>query len=39
MKELNQAKSLDEIIATHNKFIESVKTGTLLDEDSQVDIF
>lgn len=32
---LRQASSLDDIIASHNFFVDSVRRGTLLDEDSQ----
>lgn len=32
---LHQASSLDDIIAAHNFFVESVRRGTLLDEDSK----
>ncbi|KAH0553598.1 gamma-tubulin complex component 3 [Cotesia glomerata] len=34
-KNLRQAASLDDIIIAHNSFVESVRHGTLLDEDSQ----
>lgn len=34
-KNLGQATSLDDIIVAHNYFVESVKRGTLLDENSQ----
>ncbi|XP_012268384.2 gamma-tubulin complex component 3 isoform X2 [Athalia rosae] len=34
-KQLGQASSLDDIITAHNNFVESVKRGTLLDENSQ----
>ncbi|XP_066585040.1 gamma-tubulin complex component 3-like [Prorops nasuta] len=34
-KQLGQASSLDEIIVAHNNFVESVRRGTLLDENSQ----
>lgn len=35
-KQLVQATSLDDIIAAHNHFVDSVRHGTLLDEKSQV---
>lgn len=35
-KQLSQASSLDDIITSHNNFINAVKRGTLLDEQSQV---
>ncbi|XP_053594050.1 gamma-tubulin complex component 3 homolog [Microplitis demolitor] len=34
-KNLRQAASLDDIIIAHNNFVESVRHGTLLDENSQ----
>ncbi|XP_076246301.1 gamma-tubulin complex component 3 isoform X2 [Calliopsis andreniformis] len=34
-KQLGQAASLDEIITSHNHFINAVRRGTLLDEKSQ----
>ncbi|XP_034947790.1 gamma-tubulin complex component 3 [Chelonus insularis] len=34
-KNLRQASSLDDILIAHNNFVESVRRGTLLDEDSQ----
>lgn len=34
-KHLRQAASLDDIIVAHNNFVDSVRRGTLLDEDSQ----
>ncbi|XP_029157570.1 gamma-tubulin complex component 3 [Nylanderia fulva] len=34
-KQLLQATSLDDIIAAHNNFVDSVRHGTLLDEKSQ----
>ncbi|XP_012278710.1 gamma-tubulin complex component 3 [Orussus abietinus] len=34
-KQLGQAASLDEIIAAHTNFVESVRHGTLLDEESK----
>lgn len=34
-KQLSQATSLDDIIAAHNHFVDSVRYGTLLDEKSQ----
>ncbi|XP_014213492.1 gamma-tubulin complex component 3 [Copidosoma floridanum] len=34
-KNLKQASSLDDIIAAHTNFIQSVKRGTLLDDQSQ----
>ncbi|XP_032676591.1 gamma-tubulin complex component 3 [Odontomachus brunneus] len=34
-KQLVQATSLDDIIAAHNHFVDSVRHGTLLDEKSQ----
>ncbi|XP_015587434.1 gamma-tubulin complex component 3 [Cephus cinctus] len=34
-KQLGQADSLDDIILAHNNFVESVRRGTLLDEQSQ----
>lgn len=37
-KQLLQATSLDDIIAAHNHFVDSVRHGTLLDEKSQVSI-
>ena len=38
-KQLKQASSLDDIIAAHNNFVDSVRHGTLLDEESQVKHF
>lgn len=35
-KGLAQASSLDDIITVHNRFVDSVRHGTLLDEKSQV---
>ena len=35
-KQLGQASSLDDIIVAHNHFVESVRKGTLLDENSRV---
>ncbi|XP_046746973.1 gamma-tubulin complex component 3 isoform X2 [Diprion similis] len=34
-RQLGQATSLDDIISAHNNFVESVRRGTLLDENSQ----
>ncbi|XP_017888838.1 gamma-tubulin complex component 3 homolog [Ceratina calcarata] len=34
-KQLGQAASLDDIITSHNHFIDAVRRGTLLDENSQ----
>lgn len=34
-KNLRAASSLDDIIVAHNHFVDSVRRGTLLDEDSQ----
>lgn len=36
--QLGQASSLDEIIAAHNHFVDSVRRGTLLDENSRVSL-
>ena len=35
-KQLSQATSLDDIITSHTLFINNVRRGTLLDEQSQV---
>lgn len=37
-KQLGQATSLDDIIAAHTYFINTVSRGTLLDEKSQVSV-